>query len=442
VVSNCVVVGNSADRLGGGAFQATLNDCTLTGNSVRGIGGGAASARLNRCTLSGNSAELYGGGASTSTLTDCLLATNRAFGGNPPNACIGGGAYASTLKNCTLIGNLANQGGGAWDSSLDACVVLGNSGNQGGGAKISALTNCTLSNNSAELYGGGVMGGSLANCALRGNTASVGGGAWGANLYNCVLTDNSAAQGGGAYGSGLNNCTLTGNQATNSGGGVLSSDLNNSTVHFNSGPDNPNYDSGSTLAFSCTTPLPTNGVGNITNAPLFVDYARRNLRLQSNSPCINAGHNAYAHGPTDLDGRPRIVAGTVDIGAYEYHSGVSGVFIGWLQQYGLPTDGSADYTDSDGDGHNNWQEWRADTVPTNALSVLRMVTVTSGAPGLQVTWQSVPTRSYWLERATALGSLPFLTLQSNLPGQTGTTTYADTTATNAGPLFYRVGVSR
>ena len=43
-----------------------------------------------------------------------------------------------------------------------------------------------------------------------------------------------------------------------------------------------------------------------------------NLRLQPNSPCINAGDNSYVTGATDLDGNPRISGGTVDIGAYEY----------------------------------------------------------------------------------------------------------------------------
>ena len=73
-------------------------------------------------------------------------------------------------------------------------------------------------------------------------------------------------------------------------------------------------------------------VGNITNEPIFVDLAGGNLRLQSSSPCINAGNNAYATNTTDLDGRPRIVGGVVDMGAYEYQGPGMGEFIGWLQQ--------------------------------------------------------------------------------------------------------------
>ena len=171
-----------------------------------------------------------------------------------------------------------------------------------------------------------------------------------------------------------------------------------------------------------------------------MDYATGNLRLQSNSPCINAGLNASAPGPTDLDGRPRVVGGTVDIGAYEFQPGASGAFIGWLQQYGLPTNGSADLADTDGDGMNNWQEWRAGTDPTNALSALRVMNVTNAPTGFSVTWQSVSTRSYWVERSTNLAAPSFTTLTNNLPGQPGSTTFVDLGTTSAGPSFYRVGV--
>jgi hypothetical protein len=45
---------------------------------------------------------------------------------------------------------------------------------------------------------------------------------------------------------------------------------------------------------------------------------------------------------------------------------------------------------------NNWQEWRADTNPTNAFSALRTVDAISRPDGVRVRWQSVATRVYWL----------------------------------------------
>ena len=172
-----------------------------------------------------------------------------------------------------------------------------------------------------------------------------------------------------------------------------------------------------------------------------MDYAGGNLRLQSNSPCINAGLNAYAPGPTDLDGHPRIVSGTVDIGAYEFQGPGSVISYAWLQHYGLPTDGSADATDPDADGHNTWQEWRCLTDPTNALSVLRLLSASPAGTNVTVSWQSVAGVNYFLERSTNLSATrPSRRWPPNLPGQPGTTSFTDTNAAALAPLFYRVGV--
>ena len=194
------------------------------------------------------------------------------------------------------------------------------------------------------------------------------------------------------------------------------------------------------LMCASTTPLPT-GVGNFTNAPQFVDLAGGNLRLQSNSPCINAGRNAFITTPTDLDGNSRISGGTVDVGAYEFQNPSSIIAYYWLQNFGLPIDGSADFADSDHDGMNTWYEWRSGTDPTNALSVLKLATPAVNPTGITLTWPSGCGIAYYLQRATDLSANPaFHSVQSNIAGQGATTSYKDTTATGKGPYFYRVGV--
>ena len=401
---NCTLTGNSADH-GGGAIGSTLNNCTVTFNMApsgwggywSGFGGGAFACVLSNCVLTGNSVALFGGGAAGSTLYNCTLTGN--------SASWGGGTVNCWLHNCTVTDN-SNVGAYSTyehGSVLYDCTLSGNSGE---GAVMSMLYNCTLSGNGYD----GADGSTLYNCTLRGNSGK---GAYGCTLYNCTLTGNGS---GGVYGGTNYNCILYGNTAL---GGA-------------------NYDSNSTLNYCCTTPLPTNGVGNITLPPLFVAYPS-NLRLQSNSPCINAGNNAYVTTTTDLDGRPRIVGGAVDMGAYEFQPGVSGAFIGWLQQYGLPTDGSADFVDTDGDGMNNWQEWVCGTDPTDPLSVLRLLSPSVTSTNATVSWQSVAGVDYSLERSANVAS-PFLLVATNIVGQAGTTSYGDTNATGAGPFFYRVGV--
>jgi hypothetical protein len=177
--------------------------------------------------------------------------------------------------------------------------------------------------------------------------------------------------------------------------------LNNCIVYFNMGA---NYDSIFTLRHCCTAPLPTNGFSNITNAPLFVDEANGNLRLQSNSPCINAGNNAYAPAGPDLDGNPRIAGGTVDIGAFEYQAPVSQISYAWLQQFGLPINASTDAADPDDDGVDNYHEWLANSDPVDPFSFPPLLTLIPYWPNVILTW---PTNAvgFTLQSTTNLGSL-------------------------------------
>jgi hypothetical protein len=221
-------------------------------------------------------------------------------------------------------------------------------------------------------------------------------------------------------------------------------------VYYNTAAGDANYadsnlDADSILNYTCTTPL-RSGVGNISDEPLFVDEASVNFRLQSNSSCINSGLNAYATDSIDLDGNPRIAGGTVDVGAYEFQFPQSRLSYAWLYQHGLPTDGSADELDLDGDNFSNFQEWRAGTDPNDALSALRLLTPVVSGLGL-VVWESVPGRIYTLEWSETLGEFQsFVPVATGIPAGLGglgvnLTAYADFDADLlAASRFYRVRV--
>jgi len=214
-------------------------------------------------------------------------------GGNSPTN--GGGVYNSgslALTNCTVSGNSANgDGGGVGNvgtAALTNCTVSGNTigvfWGSGGGLLNNGsltLTNCTVSGNSAGAFDGGIINyglATLANTIVAGNTGQmtplgeIGGG----------------PDVGGVFVSQGNN--LIGVTAFSSG--WVGSDLTGTAAH----PLNP------LLA-------PLGNYGGPTQT----------MPLLPGSAAIDAGSNALIPSgvTTDQRGLPRIINGTVDIGAFE-----------------------------------------------------------------------------------------------------------------------------
>lgn len=311
----------------------------------------------------------------------------------------GGGACCMTtsavFSNCVFHANSAYAGGaGTLNGTLYDCWLDGNSTTgSGGGTSGGILNNCVLTNNSAYGSGGGAINSTLYNCVLNGNSARDGGGAYRSSLMSCLAIANFASlYGGGTESAVLYNCTLTGNSAGVYGGGDSGSTLRNCIVVGNTALWDFNY-SGGSLDHCCTTPQPPSGSGNISADAGFVDASAGNFRLEVNSPCIDVGSTVVLNA-NDLDGNPRILNGTVDLGAFEFRTSDVPLVI---------------------------------SAPRNILG------------GVALEWQSVRGRTYSVERCTTLGMHPsFVSVQRNIIGQDGMTSFLDTNSPPAEQVFYRL----
>ena len=368
-----------------GIDASAPGDTIWVSNGVYATGGGRAvvGTRANRVAIdqavtvrSVNGPEttaIVGGGMRCAYVVDGAVLSGFTL----TNGSTAGGECGPSLPACGTDHN----GGGAFcedTGMLTNCVLAGNSAaNEGGGSAGGILNNCRLTGNSSGYNGGGSAGGILNQCVLTSNSTSyVGGGADGGTLNNCLLTGNHASYGAGAGFSTLNNCTVAGNLGWD-GGGAIWSTLKNCIVYGNTGDeDKANYRE-CTFTNSCTTPAP-GGTGNITNDPQFADAAAGNYHLISGSPCRDAGNNAYVQGTADLDGNPRIVNGTVDMGAYEAEALVS--FEAWAAAI---TNGLTNATDcATGDGVPNLLKYATGSSPTepDGLALLGWV---NGSPTLR-----------------------------------------------------------
>jgi len=243
----------------------------------------------------------------------------------------GGGMYNHSsnpsITNTTFSGNRGSSSGGGMQNvssspNITNTAFSGNRANTGGGMDNSSsspsITNTTFSGNSANNAGGGMNNAfsspSITNTTFIGNLATF----FGGGMYN----DGSAPS--------ITNSTFAGNSANNGGGGIRNFNSSNpmirNSILWGNGSEIANDASNPTVSFSIIQGG-YSGTGNLNADPLFVNAAAGDFRLQACSPAIDAGTNTGAP-TTDLDGNARVDAiaggGTVDMGAYEYQSTLSG----------------------------------------------------------------------------------------------------------------------
>ena len=348
--------GRTADWPGGGAvvFQkgGVVRGCTILSNdAVQSSGGGICGGSgtdtvyVIGCRIENNVAQNYGGGVYAEcplVLSNCVVVANRSgYGGgvtpygrgrldgclianNQATNAYGGGVYGSytepvEISTCTIVSNsaMSDAGGvnlnnsGSW---ADRCVISYNSAQRGGAALLqyqARLSRCRITDNRA-LTGSG------------GGVASYDG-----VLRNCVLARNeSLGDGGGIYSSYVlaESCTIAYNRSSGRGGGIWSdgaSSFSNNIFYANwamASLDAGQYNPVAVFYDHCSatdTVLP--GTNNAAGDPLFTNPITNNFRIRYGSVALDAGTNqAWMTGATDVDGNPRVVGPSVDMGAYEF----------------------------------------------------------------------------------------------------------------------------
>lgn len=365
-----------------------------------------------------------------------LTITNGYVQGIPDDGVFeeGGGVYClgnmPVLTNCVIVGCQADLGGGVARTTAYGCVISDNhAAFVGGGAESAVLHFCEVTKNEAEFEGGGIDFSEAHSCLIAGNT---------------VLTANGSGGGGVSYDSKLYNCTVVDNFSFGDGGGVAGGE--NGTIIVNSIvvsnialSAGMNFIGSISMANTCSPDANHEVDGNITNAPLFMDWGLRDFRLQASSPCKHTGNNAHVSFPLDLDGNTRIVGRSVDMGAYEFQGTPSDtdaddMLDAWEIQFFGDLDEFAN-ADWDNDPFSNLEEYITGTDPTNPASFFAMTNRFAG--GIVVEWLSVTNREYkvlWAENLT--NSFVQLGPTFDYPQNS----YTDTNHTAESRGFYKVEV--
>jgi hypothetical protein len=223
--------------------------------------------------------------------------------------------------------------------------------NLNAGTKI-AIRNCNVINNNAGIWGAGIYtlesSALISNCVIANNAAVEGGGGLfsydnaSLRLVNSVFSGNSAKNGAAVYNSGSSltivNNTFHGNTSSQQGSGIYNTGTSNTsvvnTILWNNGTNNIYNSAALNIIYSNVEQSSGvySGTGNINADPLFVNSANAagsdgswrttddGLKLQTGSPAINTGTpdvSALSLNPFDLQETARLLAGRIDMGAYE-----------------------------------------------------------------------------------------------------------------------------
>jgi CSLREA domain-containing protein len=241
---------------------------------------------------------------------------------------------AVTLFGMTISNGDALYGGGILNNGsleLASSTVSSNTAGVFGGGIYSNgtldIVDSTISNNSAEESGAGgifVTGGAanITNSTISGNSTDPGAVGGGLEIYNATLT--------------LTNCTITNNHSGVAGGIYIDQSAATVTAYNTiiSGNFASAFGSNNDIDGESSTPAGSNNLINVDNpAILKLGPLQDNggstftHALLTGSPAINAGKNARAVDPSNGNaalandqrgtGFPRIIGGTVDIGAFE-----------------------------------------------------------------------------------------------------------------------------
>jgi hypothetical protein len=232
------------------------------------------------------------------------------------------------------------------------------------------------------------------------------------------------------------------NIADESGGGVNLCDIYNCIIISNSAAFGGGdiFDSEGSTFYTCSPDVIHGESGSITNDPFLVDIVAGNYHLAVDSPCVNAGNNAYVSALTDLDGNARFFGADVDMGAYELQQSVSdldgdGMDDAWENAYFVDGTNAQPHANGDSDPFDNLQEFIAGTDPTNGASFFAVTNWMAGDRVLQ--WPMATSRLYtvWWSTNLAAGFQPLAPAVAS-PGNSFTD--AVHTATDAG--YYKVEV--